>query len=156
MATTITASNLTVTVGESIKLNGYQQGSTNVFTIPSITEISKRIISIPTSEIAIVNFGTASAAGQFIESDVKYIRITNKDSVYHVTLVFKGENNEEFAVKLDYGQSFIYNADLAGGVVDTFVAAGGAVDVTSLVDLVSINAKADTAAVDVEIFIALT
>ena len=156
MATTITAANLTVTVGESIKLNGYQQGSTNVFTIPSITEISKRIISIPTSEIAIVNFGTASAAGQFIESDVKYIRITNKDSVYHVTLVFKGENDEEFAVKLDYGQSFIYNADLAGGVVDTFVAAGGAVDVSSLVDLVSINAIADTAAVDVEIFIALT
>ena len=156
MATTVTAANLIVSVSETCFLNGRQQGGSNSFTVASVNEISRRIVSIPTSEIEIVKMGTAAAAGQFIESDVKYIRITNKDNAYHVTLVFKGENDEEFAIKLDYGQSFIYNADLSGGVVDTMVAASGAVDVSSLVDLVSINAIAHTAAVDVEIFIAST
>ena len=43
MASTITAATLTVTINESISLNGSQQGSTNTVNIASIAEISKRI-----------------------------------------------------------------------------------------------------------------
>ena len=155
MATTVTASTLTVKITESIKLNGSQQGGTNTFSIPSVNNISKRIITIPTSERTIINMGTNPGAGMFIESEVRYIRITNKDNANHVGLIFQNENNDEFGVKLDYGQSFIYNADLAGGVVDTMDAVDNdGLSTNTFADLVSVTAIADTASVDLEIFVA--
>ena len=155
MATRLTTSTLRVTIEEDLTLNGVQQGTTNVLTIPSIAEVSRRIISVPASEVTIVSMSTAVSAGTFAEADVRYIRITNLDNENFVSLLFKNENNDEFAVKLDYGQSFIYNADLVGGVVDTM----DAVDHSGLTpgtfgDLVDITATANTAAVDLEVFVA--
>ena len=155
MATTITPATLTSTITENITLNGSEQGSTNTLAIGSINEVSKRIINIPASERTIINMGTNPGAGMFIESDVRYIRITNLDDAYHVGLIFQNENNDEFAVKLDKGQSFIYNGDLAGGVVDTMDAVDNdGLTPNTFADLVSVTAIADTAAVDLEIFIA--
>ena len=155
MATRLTTSTLRVTIEEDLTLNGVQQGTTNVLTIPSIAEVSRRIISVPASEVTIVSMSTAVSAGTFAEADVRYIRITNLDNENFVSLLFKNENNDEFAVKLDYGQSFIYNADLVGGVVDKM----DAVDNSGLTpgtfgDLVDITATANTAAVDLEVFVA--
>ena len=153
MATTITNATLTVTLTESISLNGSEQGASNTLTIANIAEISKRIVTVPASEVTVIAMGTAVSNGTFVESDVLYIRITNKDDANHVTLTFKDENNSEFAVKLDKGQSFIYNGDLAGGVVDTMDANGSALSL-ALADLVDVTAIADTAPVDLEIFVA--
>ena len=153
MASTLTASTLTVTITESIELNGKDQGGSNVLTIGSVATISKRIIDVPASEVTIIAISTAVANGTFIEGDVRYIRITNLDDTNHVTLTFKDEDSTEFAVKLDKGQSFIYNGDLSGGVVDTMHAGGSALTV-SLNDLVDITAIADTAACDIEVFVA--
>tara|TARA_R100000655_G_scaffold4510_1_gene14586 strand:- start:8674 stop:9141 length:468 start_codon:yes stop_codon:yes gene_type:complete len=153
MASTVTASTMTVTISESITLNGKNQGGTQTLSIPSIATVSRRIIDVPASEVEILAMSTAVAAGTFIESDVLYIRITNLDDTNHVTLLFKNENNDEFAVKLDKGQTFIYNGDLSGGVVDTMDADSSALSV-GLGDLVNITATADTAACDVEVFVA--
>jgi len=153
MASTVTASTMTVTISESITLNGKNQGGTQTLSIPSIATVSRRIIDVPASEVEILAMSTAVAAGTFIESDVLYIRITNLDDTNHVTLLFKNENNNEFAVKLDKGQTFIYNGDLSGGVVDTMDADSSALSV-SLGDLVNVTATADTAACDVEVFVA--
>jgi|TARA_Y100001951_G_scaffold52359_1_gene41477 C-terminal processing protease CtpA/Prc len=154
MATTITAATLTVTLTEAVSLNGYDQGSKNTLTVSSVNEVNKRIVTVPTSEIEVVAMSTANAAGTFIESDVRYIRITNLDDTNHVTLTFKNENDDEFAVKLDKGQSFIFNGDLSGGVVDTMDGIDGTGLTVSLGDLVNITALADTAACDLEIFVA--
>jgi|SRR3990167_1931645 len=153
MATTITPATLTVTITEAVTLNGVDQGGSQVLSISSVVEVDRRILNIPTSEIIILAMGTALAAGQFNEVDVRYIRITNLDDTNHVTLVFRGEGAAEFAVKLDKGQSFIYNGDMSGGVVDTMDASESALTV-SLEDLVDITAQADTAAVDIELFVA--
>ena len=153
MATTVTAATMTVTIAEDITLSGSQQGASNTFTIASVNEVSKRIVTVPTSEKTIIAMGTAISNGTFIESDVRYIRITNLDDTNHVSLTFKDENASEFAVKLDKGQSFIYNGDLSGGVVDTMDAGTTALTL-ALADLVDITALADTAAVDLEVFIA--
>ena len=153
MASTVTASTMTVTISESITLNGKNQGGTQTLSIPSIATVSRRIIDVPASEVEILAMSTAVAAGTFIESDVLYIRITNLDDTNHVTLLFKNENNNEFAVKLDKGQTFIYNGDLSGGVEDTMDADSSALSV-SLGDLVNVTATADTAACDVEVFVA--
>ena len=155
MASTITAATMTVTVTESINLNGQNQGATNTLSLASIAEVSKRIVNVPASEVEIVAMSTAVAAGTFVESTVKYIRITNLDDTNHVVLTFKSEGNHEFAVKLDKGQTFIYNGDISGGVVDTMDASGSALSL-ALEDLVNITALADTAACDLEIFVAST
>jgi len=146
---------MTVTVTESINLNGTNQGATNTLSLASIAEVSKRIVNVPASEVEVVAMSTAVAAGTFVETTVKYIRLTNLDDTNHITLTFKDEDATEFAVLLDKGQSFIYNGDIAGGVVNTMHAGGSALTV-SLNDLVNITALADTAACDMEILVAST
>ena len=98
MATTITAATLTVTITEEISLNGQDKGSTNTLTVTSVTEVSQRIVNVPTSEVIIIAMGTAVAAGQFDEDDVRYIRLTNKDDTNYITLVFRSENNDRTVV----------------------------------------------------------
>ena len=154
MATTIEAATLTVTLTEEITLNGQDKGATNTLTVASVTEVSQRIINVPASEVVILSMGTAVAAGQFVEYTIRYIRITNKDDTNHVTLVFKSQNNNECAHKLDSGHSFIYAGDNSGGVVDTHDANAGAIGSITLDDLVDITATADTAACDLELFVA--
>ena len=122
MATTLSSATMTVRIVESIKLNGVEQGAVNTRAISSINEVSKRILSIPTSEVTISSFSTAVSTGTFIEGDVRYIRITNKDDTNFVYLVFKNEYNNEFCIKLDSGQSYIYNGDNNSGVIDTMLA----------------------------------
>ena len=156
MATTISAATLTVTLTESITLNGQDKGATNSLEIASVTEVSQRIVNVPTSEVVVLAMGTAVAAGQFIESTVRYIRITNKDDTNHVTLTFRNENNNECIHLLDAGHTFIYGGDNSGGVVNTHDADATAINrgVNVMGDLVDITALADTAACDLELFVA--
>ena len=154
MATTITAATLTVTVTEAITLNGQDYGAKNTLTISNIVEISKRIIEIPTSEIVILTFAaTNPAPGGFDEADVRYVRLTNKDATNHLTLVFRSENGNECAHKLDAGHTFILAADNSGGVVDIHDADASALTV-SFDDLVDITALANTEAVDLALYVA--
>ena len=155
MTSTLTAATMTVTITESINLNGTNQGATNTLSLASIAEVSKRIVNVPASEVEVVAMSTAVAAGTFVESTVKYIRLTNLDDTNHITLTFKDEDATEVALLLDKGQSFIYNGDISAGVVNTMHAGGSALTV-SLNDLVNITALADTAACDMEIFVAST
>jgi hypothetical protein len=154
MTSTVTAATLTVKITETISLNGSDQGAVNTQTIASVNEVSKRIVTATTTEQVILAFGTAVAAGQFDETKVVYIRITNLDDTNHVGLIFRNEDSDEFSVKLDKGQSFIYNGDLAGGVVDTMDAAATSLTSNTFADLVDITADADTASCDLELFVA--
>tara|TARA_R110000824_G_scaffold51695_2_gene143954 strand:- start:120 stop:590 length:471 start_codon:yes stop_codon:yes gene_type:complete len=154
MASTITAGTLKVTIRESITLKGKDRGSTTELSISNINEVASRIITVPASEVEVIAMSTAVSSGTFVEGNVRYIRITNLDDTNHVSLTFKNEDNDEFGVKLDKGQSFIYNGDMSGGVVDTMEAAATAITPGTFADLVNITALADTAACDVEVFVA--
>ena len=112
---------VTVTVAEDITLNGIQQGASNTKTFASINEISKRIVTVTTTEATIATFhASAIGAAQFLEANVRYMRFTNLDDTNFITLTFTNENSDEVAIKLDAGQSFIWNGDNSGGVVDVF------------------------------------
>lgn len=163
MATTIKNATLKVTIKEEIVLNGSRQDSENILRISGIANTVKRIVNIGTDEIGLLGFGTAYntelsktyLAGQFDEDTVRYIRITNLDDTYHIALILKNENNDEFGVKIDKGCSFIYGVDLSGGVVDTMDSADAAgITPDSFGDLVDITCAANTAACDVEVFVA--
>ena len=62
---------LNVTHTESLTLNGQEQGSTNTLAITGINNVDKRIVSVPTSEVVLVSFSTAVAAGTFNEANVR-------------------------------------------------------------------------------------
>jgi hypothetical protein len=153
MATTLTSATLKVWVKESIRLNGRQQGSESVVSIPSINEISKRIVTVTTTETTILTFSAATGAGTYIAANVRYLRITNLDDTNHIMLTFKDEDNTEFRIKVDAGHSFIYPGDNSGGLVDTMKASGAAL-ASGLADLYDVTADADTDSCDIEVFVA--
>ena len=70
------------------------------------------------------------------------------------TLTFANENDDEFAVKVDAGQTFALYGDNGGGMADVIDAIDGTGLTYSLGDMKSITADADTASCDMEIYIA--
>jgi len=153
MATTVTSATLKVTLKEDIVINGRQQGSESVLSIPGINEISKRIATVTTTEATILTFSSAVGPGTYIAANVKYLRLTNLDDENHVMFTFKDEDNTEFRIKVDAGHSFVYPGDNAGGFVDTMKASNAAL-ASGLSDLYDVTADADTASCDIEIFVA--
>ena len=157
MASTITAATLTVKVTETISLNGTAHGASNTKTFSSINEISKRILTITTNEVTIATFSAAVAStGHYNDSAVRYMRFTNLDDTNFITLTFRNQDNDEAAIKLDAGQSFIWNADNSGGLIDVLNATqdADAASDTALGDLTNIQADANTGSCDLEMFIA--
>ena len=149
--------NLTVTHTEDITLNGQQFGGTTVKSFSGINEISKRIFTITTTEAVIGTFSSAVAsAGHYTAADVRYIRFTNLDTTNFVTLTFRNQDNDEVAIKLDAGQSFVLNGDNANGMTAIFNATqdADAASDTALGDLTNIQADANTGSCDLEMIIA--
>ena len=157
MTSKLTASTLRVKITESITLNNKDQGSTNTIIIPSVATISKRILTITTNESTIATFsGAVASAGHYNDSAVRYIRFTNLDDTNFITLTFRNQDNDEAAIKLDYGQSLIWNADNSGGMVGVLNATqdADAASDTALGSLTNIQADANTGSCDLEILIA--
>jgi len=149
MASTISAATMTVTLTEAISLNGNDQGSKNTLSIADITEINKRIVTCPTSEKTIISFAGAIDAGTFIDTDVRYVRITNKDDTNFVKINIEGESSTDYTIRLDAGASHIILSTSTTGLADY-----ADITASTLENLSAIKATADTAACDLEIFIA--
>lgn len=148
MATTIIPATLTATITEDISLNDVTINSVNTLAITGITQIDKRIVSVPTaSQVTLITLGTAVGSGQFVRASIRYIRITNKDATNFVRIRVSKTGAETFDIKLDAGKSFII-----GNGSESVSASGAAF--SAFVDADIIAAQADTAAVDVEFFVA--
>ena len=149
MTSTVKASTLKVTIKEDIYLKGKNQGATTELSISDINEVAARIVTAPTSEVTIISFGTAVAAGTYVESNVRYIRITNLDDTNYVTLNIEGDSSTDFSVRLDPGASHLIVSSKTTGVVDYADISGA-----TLEDLTGVKATANTAACDLELFVA--
>jgi hypothetical protein len=149
--------NLTVTHTEDITLNGQQFGGTTIKSFSGISEISKRILTITTTECVIGTFSSAVAsAGHYTAADVRYIRFTNLDGTNFITLTFRNQDNDEFAVKLDAEQTLVLNGDNANGMTAIFNATqdADAASDTAFGSLTNIQADANTGSCDLEVIIA--
>ena len=144
---------LTVTLTESLTIDNRDYGSVQSVEIPAIVDVTRRIITVTTTEATILNFGAAVGAGTYIVGDVMYMRFSNLDDTNHVILTFANEDDDEFAIKLDKGHSFMIMGDVSGGMADMIDAKDSAITY-SIGDMKSITADADTASVDLEIYIA--
>tara|TARA_Y100000114_G_scaffold79946_1_gene73595 strand:+ start:553 stop:1017 length:465 start_codon:yes stop_codon:yes gene_type:complete len=152
MASTITNSDLEVTIQESLTLGGASFGGTKTLTISGINEAYKRIVKCVNSQtttIATFN-GNAFAADNAIDvEDAKYMRITNLDDTNSVELAIVGAATL-YQVTLKAGESHILGSpdDLMLAEADTTPSFGTMADVASI----KVNPAGND--VDVEIFIA--
>ena len=148
----IGTSTLTVTVTESITLNGSQQGGTTTKTIADVNDLFKRIITCPTDEITLYTTHESNVAGATFDEDlVKYFRVTNHDGSNYVTLRITDANSDEFIYKLAAGESFIIWGHKTSMSAADGATAGAAGD---MADILSVEAQAPTAACDLEIIVA--
>jgi hypothetical protein len=145
MATTIVNASLSVTITEAVTLNGKPYGNINNLTVANVNEVDQRIMTVPTSEIDILNYGTAAGAGTFVRANIAYLRITNKDDTNFISLHITSATDDAW-VRVEAGKSFM----LHNGAIET------ASSFSAWADITAISAIADTAAVDIEYFIALT
>jgi hypothetical protein len=117
----------------------------------------KRILTITTAECVVATFSAAVAsAGHYVAADVRYIRFTNRDGTNFITLTFRNQDNDEVAIKLDAGQSFVLNGDNANGMTAVFNATqdADAASSANFGSLTNIQADADTGSCDLEMIIA--
>ena len=163
MASTISSATLTVTLTESVTLNGSNQGSTNTVTISSINEIYKRIVTcLANVDTTVAHFNTqVDVEDSGIDTqDTKYIRVTNLDDTNSVNLNLQvdttesgsgdADPNETATILLSAGESFIMGTPHDSiAVYDTDASVQ-----TTLHDLESILIDPGSNAVDVEVFVA--
>ena len=148
MASTVNSSTLTVRISEEVELNGKKLGNINIRKIDGINEVSERIVTALTSGTDILKLDTAAGAGTFIRDDLKYVRLTNLDNQNFVRLAIITDSDPavHLHVKVPALDSFILSTGLAEAIQD-------AANIT-FDNITSIKAYADTASVDLEIFIA--
>ena len=150
---------LTVTLTEDLTLNGYQQGSTNSFSVASVTQVMKKIITLPASaDTTVATFQAAqNTSDNAIDLEsVRYIRITNLESSNPTDISLQiagaegGTANMSASILLEAGKSFCLGTVHDGIAVSD----GGATIVTALNDLESILMNPGSNAVNIEVFVA--
>lgn len=159
MATTITPAALTVTITESLSLNGEEQGATTVKSISNIKEVYKRIVRCnDDTDCTIATFRTGShtSDGAIDLENVRYIRVTNLDNANNMNLslqVSVAENataDGSTTISVGPGESFILHTIHDGVSLDDDAAGV----VTALNDLESLLVDPASEDIDVEVFIA--
>ena len=153
MATTVTAATLNVTINETITLNDVARNSSVNTEIASIGEVSNRIMSIDsdTNGTNIIDIGasTLAGAGSYPKGTLKYFRITNLDDTNFVVIQFTDESSHYWELKLEAGKTL-----MLGDVASIDDQAD--IDNFSATAITKIIGKADTADVDIEIYIGST
>jgi hypothetical protein len=141
-------SDLTVSIQEQITLpNNNVETAINTVTIPNVNQFVRRIDTVTYDYsgsgiglIAFTNSESEQTPGSFVNSAVKYIRITNLNSSNKFASVYLIKTNSESVVfKLDPGKSLMlsnddFNASSAGDYVEV-----GYVDEQYYTDFVYMN-----------------
>lgn len=144
MATTVTPQPFTATISTQITLNGQPRLTQVQFIVSDVNEYDNRIMTIPTgSEVTVVSFGAAVAAGTFITGDLKYLQITNLDTANYARIRVKKNGADTFDHRLNAGEPFIL-----GNTKESVSAT--AATFTAFQDADSVNMQAYGAAVDIE------
>ena len=144
---------LTVTISESVTVNGALRGSTNTLIVGSITDTFERIVTCPhsnTTTIATFNSNVYGSAGALDLENCKYIRITNLSTSAVMDLAIVTENTNYQVVMTAGTTHLLCQADTAA-----IAEADTTPNFPTLEDIESIQVRPrSTDDVDVEIFVA--
>ena len=144
---------LTVTVTESVTINGALRGSSNNLTVTGITDTFERVVTCPhsnTTTIATFNSNVYGSAGALDLENCKYIRITNVSASAVMDLAIVTENTNYQVVMTAGSSHMLCQADTAA-----IAEADTTPNFPTLEDITSIQVRPrSTDDVDVEIFVA--
>ncbi len=144
---------LTVTISESVTVNGALRGSTNTLIVGSITDTFERIVTCPhsnTTTIATFNSNVYGSAGALDLENCKYIRITNLSETAVMDIAIVTENTNYQVVMTAGTTHLLCQADTAA-----IAEADTTPNFPTLEDITSIQVRPrSTDDVDVEIFVA--
>ena len=138
---------LTVTLTETVTLNGVDRGVTNTLTA-AVTEVDNRILNVTATLVDFVRFGSTNGAGQYKDSDMKYLRVTNLDATATLTLRLRGDNQTSY-IKIEPKGTYQITSQKMDAYNDS-------TSPETLVDMNSIGIKSSSAGTQAEIFVALT
>tara|TARA_R100001163_G_scaffold9972_1_gene9481 strand:- start:16529 stop:16987 length:459 start_codon:yes stop_codon:yes gene_type:complete len=150
MASTVTPATLTVTLTEAITLNGAAANTSNVLSIASVGQITRKIVTVGTTAYdPLVEFGARSTGSAYLRTGTKYIRITNLDNANSVAIRLKNTagSPKYGAIRLAAGQSFILSPDYQLSTDSGTTMSG--FDAISDIEAIAIAAD-----VDVELYVA--
>ena len=144
---------LTVTITESVTINGALRGSNNTLTVSSITDTFERVVTCPqsaTTTIATFASNVYDSAGAIDTQNVKYIRVTNLSTTADCSLGVAGAASN-YTILIPAGNSHIIARadDVLLAEADAVPTYGSLADITKLE--IRPTASTDT---DVEIFVA--
>ena len=107
---------LTVTISESVTINGALRGSANTLTVASITDTFERVVTCPhsnTTTIATFNSNVYGSAGALDLENCKYIRITNLSDSANMDIAIVTENTNYQVVMTAGTSHLLCQADTA-------------------------------------------
>ncbi len=144
---------LTVTINESVTINGALRGSSNAITVTGITDTFERVVTCPhsnTTTIATFNSNVYGSAGALDLENCKYIRVTNLSDTEVMDLAIVTENTNYQVVMTAGTSHLLCQADTAA-----IAEADTTPNFPTLEDITSIQVRPrSTDDVDVEIFVA--
>ena len=140
MPTTIQPADFSVSIAETITINGTNFNSTTQYTVEGITNYVNNIFNVDAGNQAILTFNTTQRDADYIVSDVEYFRLTNSDDTAILAVTFtysKGAKQTQFvspqASLIATKDAFVITGDTLVLIeVDT---SAGAVDVPYVIAL---------------------
>ena len=167
----IAEARLKVDIRESITLNNNKYDAFNTITLYNISEVAKRIVTLPigsssSPEKEIITVSGSIGSGTYLEGDVRYMRFTNLSTTNPIILKFQNDAADTYSVKVDKGLSYIYSGVSGSGVTDSM----DAIEASTLnppisADLINVTAQASgsvdqyasgSVSAEMEIFVAST
>ena len=156
MASKVTAGKLNIGVTETVTVNGVEHAYSNSRSVSGINNVAHRIVRTASdgTELTLLSFhATASAGGQFIDGQAKYIRITNLDDTNLVRLIIRS-TSKCASFQLAAGETVVFNNGKVEGRADTTISAIAYTDIDAIGAIGKNAADSANAAVDVEYFVA--
>jgi len=155
MASTVTSGKLSVSVTETVTVNGVEHTYVNSRSVSGINNVAHRIVRTDASgtELTLMSFAASIGAGQFIDGQAKYIRVTNLDDTNLLRLLVKDAAGIA-TFHLAAGETMVFNNQKYDGRHDQTEASIAYVDMDSISVIGKNAADSANAAVDVEYFVA--
>jgi hypothetical protein len=150
MASTISTATLQVQILEDIELNGVKRGSRAYHTFANIKQIDERILTVPTYEVDILLLSSSAAAGTYATNSFKYARLTNLDDTNYVSITLLSGSQGSKSVQKLLPKTSMMITDLALSGSSAGVSFG------SFNDITAVKASANSANVDLSLFVATT
>ena len=123
-------------------------------------------MTVPVTESVLLSMDNSNVgAGTFVETKVRYIRITNQSDEWPLLLTFKNEDENEYIYKLDKQATYIYTGEATtkeiygiarsgSGVMNSFDASNSTISgvdssFENMGDLINITGMASGSAEDI-------